>query len=115
LLAAVYESRGRAWSDADIIELLSFRRKSILAGDLNAKHPPWNSIVSNLSDVKLLKLLHINEFEISALQCPTDYSHGNSDVLEIVGHEMVRLSEIIVSDILDSDHLPNIFHSEGSY
>jgi hypothetical protein len=38
-LAAVYNSPGRAWCDADIIERLSFRRKSILAGDLNAKHP----------------------------------------------------------------------------
>jgi hypothetical protein len=35
---AVYKSPGRAWSDADITELLRFRRKSILAGDLNAKH-----------------------------------------------------------------------------
>jgi hypothetical protein len=32
LLAAV-------WSDADITELLNFRHKSILAGDLNAKNP----------------------------------------------------------------------------
>jgi exonuclease III len=39
LLAAVYKSPGRAWSDADITELLSFRRRSILAGDLNAKKP----------------------------------------------------------------------------
>jgi hypothetical protein len=39
LLAAIYKPPGRAWSDADIIELLGIRRKSILAGDLNAKHP----------------------------------------------------------------------------
>jgi hypothetical protein len=31
-------------------------------------------VVSNTSDAKLLNLLHINEFEISAPQCPTDYS-----------------------------------------
>jgi hypothetical protein len=37
LLAAVYKSPGRAWSDADITELLSFKPKTILAGDLNAK------------------------------------------------------------------------------
>jgi hypothetical protein len=37
LLAAVYKSPGRAWNDTDITELLSFRRISILAGDLNAK------------------------------------------------------------------------------
>jgi hypothetical protein len=73
LLAAVYKSPGRAWSDADIIELLSFRRKSILAGDLNAKHPCWNSAISNSSDEKLLHLCDINQFEISAPQCPTHY------------------------------------------
>jgi exonuclease III len=39
LLAAVYKSPGKAWRDADIIELLNFRRKTVLAGDLNAKHP----------------------------------------------------------------------------
>jgi hypothetical protein len=32
LHAAVYKSPGRACSDSDITELLSFRRKSILAG-----------------------------------------------------------------------------------
>jgi hypothetical protein len=50
--------------------------------------------------VKLLKLLHINVFEISAPQCPTHYSPaGNGDALNIVEHKNVRLSEVIVSDI----------------
>jgi hypothetical protein len=110
LLTALYKSPGRASSDADIIELLSFRRKSILAGDLNAKHTFWNSIFFNPSGVKLLNLLHINDFEISAQQCPTHYSPmGNGDVLDIV-HKNVRLSEFIVSDILYSDHIPIIFY-----
>jgi exonuclease III len=54
LLAAVYKSPGRAWSDTDITKLLSFRPKSILVGDLNAKNPFWNSAVSNPSDDKQL-------------------------------------------------------------
>jgi hypothetical protein len=33
------------WSHADINELLNFRTKCILAGDLNAKHPFWNNAV----------------------------------------------------------------------
>jgi hypothetical protein len=37
LLAAVYKSPGRAWNDAHITKLLSFKPKTILAGDLNAK------------------------------------------------------------------------------
>jgi hypothetical protein len=47
LFAAVYKSPGRVRNDAGIIELLSFRLKSILAGNLNVKHPVWNSALSN--------------------------------------------------------------------
>lgn len=64
LLSAVHKSPGRAWIDVDIIELLSFRHKSILAGDLNAKYPFGNSAVSNPSGEKLLDLFDVNEFEI---------------------------------------------------
>jgi hypothetical protein len=49
LLVSVYKSPLRAWRDADITELVNFRTKSILAGDLNAKHPVWNSKASNPS------------------------------------------------------------------
>jgi hypothetical protein len=47
-------------------ELSNFRRKLILAGDLNAKHPFWNSAVSNPSDEKLMELFESNYFGISA-------------------------------------------------
>jgi hypothetical protein len=51
----------------------------------------------------------MNEFEISAPQCPTHYSHvGNGDVLDIVVHKNIRVSDVTVSNILD--HLPIIFH-----
>jgi hypothetical protein len=53
LLAAVYRSPGQTWTDADITELLNFRDKCILTGDLNSKHPSWNSVVSNPSGEKL--------------------------------------------------------------
>jgi hypothetical protein len=49
LFAAVYwyKSPGHAWHDTDITQLLSFTHKALLAEDLNAKHPFWNSVVSN--------------------------------------------------------------------
>lgn len=61
-LATVYKSPGHACNDAEIAEFLSFRHthKSLLAADLNAKHPLWNSAISNHSGAKLLNLLHIN-------------------------------------------------------
>jgi exonuclease III len=45
LPAAVYKSPGRTWGDADIVELLNLRHKCILAGDMNAKYPSWNSTI----------------------------------------------------------------------
>jgi hypothetical protein len=55
-----------------------------------------NSVVSNPSGMKLFNLLHTNEFEISAPQCPTRYSSmGNGDVLNVVVHKNVQLSEVI--------------------
>jgi hypothetical protein len=111
LLAVIYKSPGSTWNDADITELLSFRHKCILAGDMNAKHPSWNSAVSNPSGQKLLQLFDTHDFEISASQSPTHYSPmGNEDVLDIVVHKNIRLSNVIVSDILDSDHLQIVFH-----
>jgi hypothetical protein len=50
-------------------------------------------------------------FEISTPQYPTHYSPaGNGDVLDIVVHKNIHLSEFIVSDILDSDQLPIVLH-----
>jgi hypothetical protein len=112
LLASVYNSPARAWSDAHITELLSFRRKSILAGGLGAKHPFWNSAVSNPSGEKLMALFNLSEFEISAHQCPTHYSPaGNGDVLDIAVHPNIRVLDVIalifrtqITDQLYSTH-----------
>jgi hypothetical protein len=58
-----------------------------------------------------MALFDLSDFEISAPQCPTHYSPmGNGDVLDIVNHQNIRASDVNVSDILDSDHLPIIFH-----
>jgi hypothetical protein len=104
------KSSGHAWNDADIIALFILTHKLLLAGDLIAKYPFWNSVASNLSGAKILNLLHINQFEISASQCLAHYSPvGSGDVLDIVVYKNFRLSEFIVSDTLDSGHLSVIF------
>jgi hypothetical protein len=110
LLASVHKSPLRAWREADITELLNLRTKSILAGDLNAKHPVWNSKVSNPSGLKLLGLFINCNFEISAPQHPTHFvPDGRGDVLDIVVHKDVRLSEVRVLDIVDSNLLRIMF------
>jgi hypothetical protein len=81
-------------SDADVINLLSLRNKSLLAGDLDAKNPVRNSQVSKPSCEKFLTLLINNDFQISVPQSPTHYTPpGSCDVLDIMIHQNVRLSE----------------------
>jgi hypothetical protein len=56
-------------------------------------------------------LFDLNEFEILTSQFPTHYfPEGNGDVLDNVVHQNIRVSDVIVSDILDSYHLPVLFH-----
>jgi hypothetical protein len=77
-----------------------------LAGDLKAKHPVWNSKISNPSGLKILDLFVNCNFEISAPQHTTDFvQNGRGYVLDIVVHKDDRLSEVRVLDIMDSDHL----------
>jgi hypothetical protein len=58
-----------------------------------------------------MTFIDLNEFEISAPQYHTHYSPaGNGNVPDIVVHQNIRLSYIIVPDILDSDHLPIMHH-----
>jgi hypothetical protein len=52
LFAAVHKFPQRLWSYTDVTELLVFRNKSILVGDLNKKHPVGNSKISNPSGLK---------------------------------------------------------------
>jgi hypothetical protein len=111
LLAAVYRFPVSDWADTDIIELLSLKEKTILAGDFNAKHPVWNSRISNKTGTRLLYLQDNSDFQISAPQYPTHYTpSGIGDVLDIVLHKNTRISEINVLEILDSDHLPILFY-----
>jgi hypothetical protein len=91
------------------MELLRHRNKSILAGDMNATHSLWNSAVSNPSSQKHLQMFGVCEFKISVPQYPTLYSSGKWCVLDIVSHQHPRLSHVIDSDILDSDHHPIVF------
>jgi hypothetical protein len=70
----------------------AFRHNWLLAEDLNGKHLFRNNVFSIPPGTTLLNLLHVNEFEISASQCSTNYSPaGNDDVLNIVVHKNVWL------------------------
>jgi hypothetical protein len=79
---------------------VKLQSKFILAGDLNAKHPFWNSAVavSNISDQKCLQLFDVNNCEISAPQYSTSYSAArNRDVLDTVVQNNIGLSLSLIA------------------
>jgi hypothetical protein len=51
----------------------------------------------------------ISKFQLHNVQ-PITPPVGNGGVLDIVVHTNIRLSDVTVSEILDSDHLPIMFH-----
>jgi hypothetical protein len=57
-----------------------------------------------------MALFDLSDFETSAPQCLTHYYLREIDALDIVVHQSIRVSDVIVFDILDTDHLPIIFH-----
>jgi hypothetical protein len=59
LLETVYTSPGQTWSDEGINELVSFKNKTRLAGDMNAKHPLWKSTFLNISGETLSALFYM--------------------------------------------------------
>jgi hypothetical protein len=55
------------------------------------------------------KILDANQFEISAPKQRIRSPAGNGDVLDFV-HKNIRMSHGTLSNILDSDNLPTVFH-----
>jgi len=84
LLAAVYRPPGRAWIDPNVTDLLSFRTKSLLVGDLNAKNPIWNSQVSNLQARNSWTYLIIITFKFQCLILPSTIRHKDMAVYLIL-------------------------------
>jgi hypothetical protein len=108
LLAYVYRYP-RVWRDEDIIELLNFRTKSILAGDLNEKHPAWNSQASLLPQFEILGIIY--EFELRNFGSTVSDPFQSRWRLDIVVNQNVRLLEVIDPDILDSSRTHCVLHS----
>jgi hypothetical protein len=74
-------------------------------------HISFNTVSIFCTYLIIFVTLHINEFYISTIQQVTHYCPAvNGDVLDTAVHMNGRLSEVIVSDILESDHLPIVFH-----
>ncbi len=112
-LYAVYCSPNRALLANDLEELLDDDGPIIVAGDLNAKHPAWNSRVSNGRGRMLLEFAQRrNDLTVVEPDTSTHYeSVGRPDVLDIaILKDTPMRTHLEVADELESYHLPVILH-----
>ncbi|CAH2097930.1 unnamed protein product [Euphydryas editha] len=113
-IASVYLSPDKPLVESDVRSLLAMSNSVILAGDLNAKHPHWNSRVSNRHGVQLDLMTSLPSlgFDVIAPATPTRFevrmTNDISDVLDIAILKGVTLVLRSIETLpeLDSDHRP---------
>lgn len=116
-LFACYLQPKRSISILDLNTIFSSNLPTILAGDLNSKHPCWYSRVSNPNGRKLFKIMNKCDWMVIGPDEPTYFpTHENRhpDVLDILVCK--NISGIISQDViveLDSDHVPVIIEMDA--
>lgn len=86
-IMTVYKSPNADLHRNDLKLLTNHNGPSILAGDLNSKHPSWNSFSTNTAGRKLLRHSEANNYTIVTPDSPTHYPYiptYRPDVLDII-------------------------------
>ncbi|CAI6358128.1 unnamed protein product [Macrosiphum euphorbiae] len=117
-LSAVYKRPGTILHTADIDLLLDTESPTIIAGDLNSKHPAWNSRLANQAGLAPKNHMNHRDYIIVAPDSPTripDQQNQLPDVLDIAILNKIHLTYDIVNftDVLFSDHNPVIQTLQG--
>lgn len=105
---AAYYPPGKTFVENDYKKILDLNFPTIIAGDLNAKHPSWNSRTINNYGRKLQQLTTTNNIQTLAPTDPTFYGPiGRPDVLDMILHKDIPRN-ITTQTIpeLSSDHNP---------
>lgn len=116
-LSAIYKSPQKPLLDTDMDELLSAAQPTILAGDFNAKHPSWNSRVTNTSGRALRTYADNNNLAVYGPDEPTFFHRSGyrPDVLDIlVAKDVTADIELSTVSETSSDHNPVIVTIDGT-
>jgi len=109
-ITAVYKSPSANLHHNDLNILTKHNGPFIIAGDLNSKHPSWNSFSTNTAGRKLLRHSEINNYIIAAPDSPTYYPYIQThrpDVLDIILLDLPSIQYTIINhNDLSSDHNP---------
>lgn len=118
-ISSVYKSPKAPLSISDLNLLTNQDVQFIVAGDLNAKHPSWNSRVTNTAGAALHKHMESsNSYTITAPDSPTHHSYNplhQPEVLDIALINIKNRDYIITNhNELSSDHNPVVLSISDS-
>lgn len=110
---SIYKPPHKPLDPNDLHELLNSGKPTIIAGDLNSKHPSWNSRMSNKNGRILRNYADTNHLAIIGPDEPTHYHHAGflPDVLDILIAKNINIPmDLATVSELNSDHNPVIVH-----
>lgn len=111
LLVAAYQPPGHQLDERTLSSLLDGPGPKIIAGDLNAKHPSWNSRTTNARGSALRTFLdHLGDVDTAAPAEPTFYPSNPLHLPDVIDFSLCRYVpyEVLATTIndLSSDHCP---------
>uniref|UniRef100_A0A1Y1NA23 Reverse transcriptase domain-containing protein n=1 Tax=Photinus pyralis TaxID=7054 RepID=A0A1Y1NA23_PHOPY len=108
-IVAAYKPPDFAFNEAELDTILDTNHATLIGGDLNAKHPSWNSRTTNAYGRNLYDFAARRAILVDGPTEPTYFPPGNRrpDVLDIILLHNVRLQHNLSSvPELSSDHNP---------
>lgn len=115
-LTSVYKGPNKPLLHSELDLLLSANEPTILAGDLNSKHPSWNSRLTNASGNKLRAYADRHDIAVYGPEEPTFFHAAGyrPDVLDIlVAKNTTMPIELGTVNAGSSDHNPVIAYING--
>lgn len=114
IIASVYLSASKQLLEEDLQALFDMGDSVILTGDLNSKHPRWQSSTTDARGRALNKLTDRLQFEVIAPITPTRFPHGVGNLRHrpsVLDLTIIRNISLVVNNVevlheLDSDHRP---------
>ncbi|UYV70717.1 Prkrir [Cordylochernes scorpioides] len=106
-LYSCYKPPNTYLDQTDIYNIFSTDTPTIIAGDLNCKHPAWGSTTTNPSGRRLQNAINVMDLDVSYPDEPTHDSPP--DIIDIAVHKNISQSARVYSKVLHeltSDHLP---------
>ncbi|GLV34030.1 hypothetical protein CBL_05050 [Carabus blaptoides fortunei] len=93
-LTSVYKGSNKLLLDSELDQLLSANEPTILAGELNSKHPSWNSHLTNTSARKLRAFADRYDVVVYGLEDPTFFHAAGyrPDALDVLVTKNVTMN-----------------------